>query len=323
MGKVIRLNFSVLWMCFGVWGGLAGCDNADYSLDKAIPRLQTPVNQIAYFRTNWRNGEHIGTVFYDRENNILESFQFGRWSTKKQYFYNNGRLEKTISYLHGDSDAPGNAGVDTVLFEYDKGLRVMSETHRTGRITTDDSFTNREVYTLFWEYTVAGDTVLKKWEGRYEPLPSTITNVNRWEKDTKKRVTSHYKLYVIEGSLQDTTEHFMRRYLYDSNGRLKMTWFESMYLGRFYQPPGPDTIVYSYDSQGRLAKERHRYTTDMRNKHEVDTTKLSETDRELVRSYRAGFLTGKGYSSKNDRVNNIEYRYETFDPEKHRELEIP
>ena len=307
----------------GAWVGLAGCDDADYSLDKAIPRLQTPAGQIAWFRTTWRNGAHIGTVFYDRENNILESFQFGRWSTKKQYFYKSGRVDKTIAYVHGDSDEPGNAGVDTVLFEYDKQTRVVAETHRLGRITTDDSITDRAVYKLFWEYTMSGDTLLKKWEGRYEPLPSTIIHVNRWEKDARNRVTSHYKLYVIEGSFQDTTEHFMRRYLYDPKGRLKMTWFESMYLGRFYTPPGPDTIVYNYDPQGRLATERHRYTTNMRNKREVDTTRLSETDRELVRSYRAGFLTGERYSRKNDWVDHIEYRYEAFDPENHGELEIP
>ncbi|SDG27744.1 YD repeat-containing protein [Dyadobacter soli] len=318
MRRIPGRLLSCLCICITLWA----CDNADYSLDKAIPRLQTPLENIGSFRTKWRKSQHIETVFYDRQNRVAESFNFGRSSWKTLNFYENDRLAKTISYAHSDSDESNTATVDTVWFEYDESGKKVTETHRQGRLHANGSMQYPGAYKLFWEYTAAGDTILKKWEGKYELLPANIINVNRWERDEKQRITSHYKLYVLNGPA-DTIDHFTRRYAYDAQGRLKQVWFERMYLGKFYIPHGPDTIAYTYDAQNRLLTERHRYTTDMRNKQEVDTTQLSEADREYVRFSRSHFFKGNGYTTSNDRLDIFEYRYETFDPEKHGQLEIP
>ncbi len=302
-----------------IWTVLAGCRNADYVLDKAIPRLQTPAEEIAWFRTKWRNGKHIETVYFNQQNRILESFNFGLSSQKKLYFYRDSVLAKTIEYRHSDSDEPNSASVDTARYEYDGNARLIAEKHRPARIP---GLLIGEGFELFWEYTAAGDTI-KKWKGPDYGDPLRTTNVNRWERDDQHRITSHYKLYITQVPEVDTSAYFTRRYAYDSGGKLKMVWFEHMYLGRCYTVPGPDTIWYTYDAQNRLVQERHRYTTDRRNKQEADTTNVRIPEMDYIRKRRKAFFEGETYSPRNDNVVIVEYRYEKFDPKKHTELVMP
>lgn len=305
-----------------VWVAFAGCDDGDYVLDNAIPRLQTPAEKIAWFRTKWRNGEHIETVYFDRQNRILESFNFGRSSWKKLFFYQDSVLVKTIDYWHSDSDELNSANVDTIVYEYDNGARLVAERHYPTRIPETGNPGSIKTYKISWEYTATGDTI-KKWDLEDSGTPLMVTNINRWERDAQHRIASHYKLYIIHEPQTDTTDYFMRRFAYDSSGKLKTVWFEHMYLGKYYSPPGPDTISYSYDAQNRLVRERHRYTTDMRNKQEADTVKISKPQMDYIRRRRKGFFEGETYSPRNDKVEIVEYRYERFDVNKHKAPAMP
>ena len=306
-------------MCLSMWAVLSSCRDADYNLDKAIPRLQTPAAEMAWFRTKWRDGEHIETIYFDRQNRMVESFNFGLSSGKKLFFYKDSVLAKTIEYSHGDSDELNTASVDTAWYEYDGNAKLIAEKHRSARIPGTDA---SKGYKVFWAYTAAGDTV-KKWEGPDYGDPFKATDVNRWERDDKQRIKSHYKLYIRREPEIDTSDYFIRRYAYDAVGKLKMVWFEHMYLGRYYSVPGADTVRYTYDAQNRLVNERHRYTTDMRNKQEVDTANIREPGMDYVRRRRKAFFEGETYSPRNDRVVIVEYRYEQFDPKKHAELAMP
>jgi hypothetical protein len=115
--------------------------------------------------------------------------------------------------------------------------------------------------------------------------------------------------------------HFSKRFAYDKHGRLKMAWFDSMYLGRFYMVAGPDTTLYRYDSQNRLVEEEQHYTTSMHNKREIDTTGLSLFEKESVQWYKDQFYTGSPFQPK--AVSYIKYHYEKFDPVKRQTLAIP
>jgi hypothetical protein len=136
------------------------------------------------------------------------------------------------------------------------------------------------------------------------------------------RAERNYQLYVIgTPEKPDTVYHFLQKFAYDEYGRLKMAWFDHIYLGQFYHVPGPDTIWYRYDLQNRLSEEEHLYTTDMRNKREVDTTLLSSEDRASMRFRREFFFTSSG--GANNARYFIKYKYEKFDAARHSELDVP
>ena len=250
---------------------------------------------------------------------MVESFDFGLSSGKKLFFYKDSVLAKTIGYSHSDSDELNTASVDTAWYEYDGNARLIAERHRPARIP---GLPMGEGYELFWEYTATGDTI-KKWKGADYGDPFKTINLNRWERGDRQRITSHYKLYITQVPEVDTNDYFTRRYAYDNGGKLKMVWFEHMYLGRYYTVPGPDTIWYTYDAHNRLVEERHRYTTDMRNKQEADTTNVRIPQMDYIRRLRKAFFEGEPYSPRNDKVVIVEYRYEQFDPKKHTELVMP
>jgi len=147
-------------------------------------------------------------------------------------------------------------------------------------------------------------------------------NIDRWEKDKKQRLSRHYRLYVTRMP-NDTVYHYSQRFVYDADGRLTMAWFDYMHLGKRYDPAGADTIWYTYDSRNRLVAERRRYTTDMRNKNEQDTTGLSDFEKQMRASAREKFFVGTEYIPKNNRVVTTEYQCEVFDPKKHLPLKIP
>jgi hypothetical protein len=157
------------------------------------------------------------------------------------------------------------------------------------------------------------------------PEPSDQSNLNCWERNKKGQIVRNLRLYVIkrpkDGPL-DTIYYYSHRFAYDKLGRRILAWYDLMYLGRFYIPNGPDTIRYFYDKQNRLSQEIHRYTTDMGNKREIDTTLLEKFQRESTRTYRQLFFTGNPYGRKNQRTDTVEYRYEPFETGKHLPLHV-
>ena len=93
---------------------LSGCSSEDYSLDRGIPRRESPDETIAYIRTKWRNGIHVETVFFDKQNRALEIFYFGRSNAKRLNQYRGNFLTTTIFYEHSDSSERGYVTIDTL-----------------------------------------------------------------------------------------------------------------------------------------------------------------------------------------------------------------
>jgi hypothetical protein len=316
------MTFLKLLFFLGCVISLMNCYNHDdYFLDRSIPRLQSPADQIAYLRSMWRDGEHTGTIYYDHNDRILEVFKFGQSCAKELNLYDGKLPVTTIRYSHGDSSEPGFISIDTVRREFDRNGRLIVESHVLGTLSKSISARNDGFYKRYLGYSVSGDTILKKWEGSTEQLdPSQITDVSRWEKDDKNRINRHYRLFVREGATPDTVYHFSQRFAYDTKGRLEMAWYDSMFLDEFYFPVGPDTVWYRYNSQNRLVEEEHRYTIDMRNKREIDTTNLSSSDRELARRNRREFFVGT--YRRNERTHFVKYHYEKFEKAKHQSLAV-
>lgn len=311
-----------------VWLSNCSLDEGN-GLDSSIPRLQTPIEEIAYLRTKWLNNKHIETVFYDHQNRIREMYSFGRSNSKWLNQYEGNNLTTTIYYYHSDSSGSGYIYIDTLRREFNsKGQLVAESTHNAtmGRFTgpNPEGFTKR-----YLSYTSSGDTIIKKLESSYQSKgvdSSQVANINQWERDEKQRLTHQYRLYVFKGPSEprpDTIYHFSKRFAYNASGKLKMTWFDYMYLWRFYSPAGPDTIWYQYDARGRLIAEKHRYTTDMRNKQAIDTTGRSAFDKQSIESYKKRFYTSDSIFTNNDRIDQIRYHYEQFDPARHSKLKIP
>jgi len=290
-------------------------------LDENIPRLQTPVDQIGSLRTKWRDGRHIETVFYDHRGRVIEKFSFGRSSSKELHDYEGDLQKRSIYYYHSDSSEPGYVSVDTVSRDFDANGRLILETHIQGALPKSKSDPSRQFYKRHLTYTAKGDT-LERLEG-IEPNPQ-LADIDRWDRDKKNRLKRHYQLYVMsspDSAHPDTIHHFSQRFAYDSDGRLELAWFNYMYLGKFYIVPGPDSVWYRYNSQNQLSEEEHIYTTDMRNKREIDIINLSRQDRETVSHYRNSFFTN-AYGQGNARYM-IRYKYEKFDPSKHAKLIMP
>lgn len=308
---------------------LMGCSSPpeDYSLDPGIPRLETPTEQIAYVRTKWRNEKHVETAFFDRQDRLLEVFRFGRSSGKTLNQYAGLVNTTTIGYYHSDSSPMGYVNVDTLRRTYNAAGRLIVEARTFGVIDKNtDQVPKDGYYQRYLDYTSRGDTIIKKVESSYDTTnTSAVANIERWERDEKKRLKRHYRLYVMKkpDRRNDTINHFSQRFAYNSSGKLALAWFDYMHLGKFYLPAGPDTIWYRYDSQNRLVEEKHVYTTDMRNKSEPDTVALSNSEDETDDFYRKKFFVGEKYSPNNNAINTIKYEYEAFDPTRHLPLKIP
>lgn len=309
---------------------LAGCSSysrEDYFLDPAIPRIETDTIQIAYVRTKWMNDKHIETAFLDSLDRVLELYRFGQSSLKTLDRYEGVNNNMTIRYYHSDSSPLGYVDVDTIRRAYNVMGRVVVKARTFGGIDKNNDHVPKVGYhTLYLDYTAQGDTIIKKVESSYGTTnTSTVANIDRWEKDSKKRSGRHYRLYVMRmPSLPlDTIYHFSKRFAYDLSGKLTLAWFDYMNLGQFYTPAGPDTIWYTYGPKNRLVSERHRYTTDMRNKSEPDTTGRNNFEKESLERYRKLFFIGDAIYPNSNRVDSIKYRYEVFDPKKHLPLKIP
>ncbi len=298
-------------------------------MDSSIPRVETPKNQIAYIRTKWMNDRHIETVLYDHQDRILEVFNFGRSSSKVLNRYEGKRNPVTIYYYHSDSSDPGYITINTLRRTFNADGRVVVESHVHTSLSGMGYSTPNGFYKRFLAYTATGDTIITRTESSYrrdERDSSQRVNIDRWERDDKNLISRHYRLQVTKGPGElkpDTVYNFSQRFAYDATGKRKLAWFDAMYLWRFYIPEGPDTIWYQYDARNRLVAERHRYTTDMRHKKEIDTTGLKAGDKESIDWYRKKFFVGDSIFHNNDRVDLVRYQYDVFDPAKHLPLAIP
>lgn len=266
---------------------LIGCySKENYFLDPGIPRVETPSEKIASVRTKWYNEKHIETAFLDSSDRVLELFHFGLTSSKTRNQY---KGNKTTYYYHSDSAPYGWVTISTTYRKYNSEGRLVSELiayKSEGKPNESKAKIHYTRRTL--GYATNGDTIVRKIERNYEMTDrSNYIDIDRWEQDDKKRVSRHYRLYVMpRPSGSDTTDHYSQRYAYDSSGRLAMRWYDYMYLGQFYRPRGPDTTWYSYDARSRLVQERHVYTTSMSNKSEPDSAGLGASQKESRDWYR-------------------------------------
>lgn len=319
-----------LWLSF-LTAVLYGCIS-DYKwtyLDPAIPRIETPSEQIAYIGTTWVNGNHRQTTLYNRRGRVLETFAFGISSAKTLNRYEGDKNPLTIHYSHSDSSPVGEIGIDTVRRTFDEAGRMVADVKTfgyrpaTGRQTTG-GFVKRS-----FAYNAVGDTIVTQLlysNSVSNRLARQQTNIDRWEHDRPGRATRHYRLYVLDrkpGERPDTIYHWSQRFAYDASGRRTLAWFDLMYLGQSYLPVGPDTIRYAYDQQGRVVREAHRYTTDKRNKREINPLGLTKYEQEAVARDKYQFYVGDEYGPRNNRTDVIEHRYESFNPKKHLPLHVP
>ncbi|MGV3561053.1 hypothetical protein [Larkinella arboricola] len=304
---------------------LLGC-SVDKNLDSSIPRIQTPLDQIAYLRTKWKNDQHIETVFYDHQNRILEVYDFGLSNSKWLNIYEGDKPATSIYFYHSDSSEAGYITIDTLRRGFDSKGRLILESHIQASLSRFGEPKGEGFHKRYLAYSATGDTIVEKQESSYLSInhdSSQVADISHWDRDDKKRIRRFYRLYVFKGPADpqpDTIYHFSRQFAYDSEGKLKMAWFDSMYLGRFYAPAGPDTIWYQYNSQNRLIGERHRYTADMRNKREINTGSFSIAEKRSVEWDKKRFFEGIAY---NNRIDLIRYQYEVFSPAKHLPLIIP
>jgi hypothetical protein len=318
---VTRTLLFSLTLMFGLLS--SGCSDEKYSLDSSIPRLQSPVEKIAYIRTKWLNDKHIETVFFDSRDRALEIFSFGRSSSKLLNRYKGDLMTSSITYYHSDSSEPGYVTIDTLRREFDANGKLISDSHFYGYISESIPSTQIEFVTRYLQYTTKGDTIVKKIEGTgipYKYIP--CTDIRQWERDVNHRIVRYHRLYVMADQV-DTVENYTQRFSYHADGRPKMVWYELMYLGSLYIPQGPDTIWYRYNAKNRLVEEEHHYTTDLKNKKVFDETRLTNSEKKSLSLHKKSFFEGTRYFPGNNRTDFVRYKYEKFDPSKHKVLTIP
>jgi len=324
-----RINFLRALVSLSLIAALSGCaSKEEYSLDGSIPRLQTPIERIAYLCTKWKNDRHIQTVFYDKQDRVLEVFDFGSSSAKILNHYEGDILTKTVHYNHSSSSSLGYVEMDSLHSEFDANGRLVLRSYFTASLSNPGHFETKSLHKQYFTYTSTGDTLIngkvKNLADSSQITDSDITDINQWKWDEKKRNKNHYQLIVLNNfSPPDTISHFSQWFAYDENGRLNMSWFDNMYLGKYYHPAGPDTIWYQYNSRNQLVAEKHRYTIDMRNKRAFDSTGLSAEENRWIDLSRRRFFEGDQYIPNNDRIEWVKYNYEKFDPAKHQILAIP
>ncbi|MPR35040.1 hypothetical protein [Salmonirosea aquatica] len=317
---------SRLLVGLGTLALLAGCSShssKDYSLDPGIPRVETPDSQIAYIRTKWMNEKHVETAFFDNQDRPLEVFRFGRTSVKTLNRYEGEKNTRTIRYYHSDSSPFGWIDVDTLRRTYDSKDRVIVESH-TYSSSYSDKNPKENYYKRYLDYTTEGDTMITKQERGFEYIDSsTVADVDRWEKNSTRRLGRHYRLYItkVPSYPPDTVYHFSQRFAYDSTGKLALTWFDYKRPGGFV-PGGAETIWYRYDVLNRLTEERH-YTGDVIKFFEKSGLDVSVSAMQQDSWYSKNTFAIDSALRKNKDYFSVKYRYETFDHEKHLPLKIP
>ena len=312
---------SVTWYVLLSWVLLGCVDYESSMLDRSIPRVETPSEQIATVRFKTFNGRLLQTVLFDAQGRVLEGYDFGRSNSRVRNWFDRQLKIKSVYHYHSDSNPSGQSQVTEQRYGYDSMGRLQTESVSG---MTDSSPIGYNSTTRY-SYNKQGDTMrsVPPTGGRTE---SILANVDEWTYNQKRQRIRHYVLYILQmptGQVPDTIFHSSRRFSYAPDGKLLKAWYDYMYLGEFYSPTGPDTITYQYDQLGKLTSERQRYTIDMRNKREIDSTKLDAWHRHYIQTYRQMFFFGTLYQPKNNRTDTIRYRYEAFDAKRHLPLVVP
>ncbi len=145
-------------------------------------------------------------------------------------------------------------------------------------------------------------------------LKGVVSAISDFMFNRNGRIDRHFRLQIWKGNahnyLPDTAQYYIQHFAYDAVGRRQLAWCDPLYLDYFYRSI-PDTIRYVYDTQNRLVRELHQFTTDRRNKRIIDTTSLDTVARRSVRN-----------SLKNAKTDTVEYRYESFNPANHLPLQV-
>ena len=207
------------------------------------------------------------------------------------------RKASSTHYYHSDSSAPGFVSVSRSEYVYDQQGRVARILKKESEIKSGIESAISSSESTF-KYTETNDTLVSRLPVS-EPNRSTVIDSIRWERNKQGQLVRHYRLYVMkmpQNPRLDTIRYFSHRFAYDKLGRRILAWYDLMYLGRFYIADGPDTIRYEYGRGNRPVREIHRYTTDMRNKREIEHR---ITGRILARNrpetYRQSFFEGMPY----------------------------
>lgn len=276
----------------------------------------------------WWNGHLQQTAFLDGKDKVLEEFRYGRSNEKTLYRYVADKLVYLAHYYHNDSSEPGVAQLVERRFSYDRRGRLIQVRSLFTDLKRRMPKKEYDPAIDYYSYVSPYDTLINgrpSWQ-LSESNDSTIGNRDHWARNEQGQLVQHHLFYVTKmpnSSRLDTIYYSSQRFAHNSAGQLQLAWFDRMYLGRFYTPAGPDTIHYQYDSRSRLVRQVLRYTTDRRNKIEIDTTTLDSFERTTVADYRQLFFNDPTWSTlKHNRTDTIKYRYEPFDPRKHLPLQV-
>ncbi len=263
------------------------------------------------------------TTFLDKQDRVLEDFLYGRTNEKIWNQYAGDKKVSSTHYYHNDSSPPGYVDVSKSRYEYDLQGRVVRVLKEEGEIELGIECKNgSSVYTNTY---IGGTDTLVSQLPVAEPNRSTLIDSIRWERNQQGQLIRHYRLYVMKMPRDprlDTITYYSQRFSYDKAGRRRLAWYDLIYLGRFYLVNGPDTIWYEYGRGNRSVREIHRYTTEMRNKREIDTTALDNSWRKFVRDDRKRFFDKQRTFFNSNRTDTVEYRYEPFDAGKHLPLHV-
>ncbi len=306
----------LVWFIGLIWLA-AGCNpfGKMAMLDMDIPQIETPIDQIATIRKKTIDGRLIQTALVDRQGRVLEEYNFGRTNSRVLNQYDGSLKTYSITHFHLDDNPTGINDVTEHTYIYDRQKRLQKE-NVVGR---------KWERTISYLYTTNGDTI-KSEQSETDRDRFTLANVDQWTRNDKQQIVRHYRLYVTQGpkdKVPDTVYHWSERYAYSADGKRVLAWYDYMYLGRFYSRAGADTTRYQYDSLGRLTSELKQYTTDMRNKQEIDVSKLDSNSQRVVDLIGSMYFTSEKELAKGKRITRVRYQYELFNPTRHLPLYVP
>jgi len=281
---------------------LIGCNQyADMAmLDKGIPQIETPFDQIALVRNTLIDGQLTQTTLLDRAGRTLEQYNFGRTNSKLLNQYDGLFKVRSVTYFHNDDNRAGKNDVAVHQYRYDRQSRLYQE------IVTGIKWEQ----TILYSFAANGDTIkLVSPEVDAPVRPDT----DQWIRNEKGQLVRHLRLYVSspQNGKSDTIIRSSRRYAYSPDGRLLRSWYDGTY---------PKTVRYQYDRSGRLIGELHEHTIDTTDEQQISSSK---PDSEVLqgnklRKHRP--LTGVVTYREADTVR---YQHEVFDPKRHLPLYIP
>lgn len=290
-----------LYCLLAVYWLIAGCNPyPDMAmLDKAIPRVETPIDQIALIRTKTIDGQLKQTTLFDREGRILEEYNFGRTNSKLINQYDGPLKVRAVTYFHNDDNMPATNDVMVYSYRYDQRGRLYQEIVAGKKME----------HTISYAYAPNGDTI----RSISPELEGPVRDVDRWTRNGKGELVGHYRLYLSspQNGKPDTIIRMLRRYAYTPEGQLLYAWNDGKY---------PHIVRYQYDRLGRLIAELHE--------HSIDTTagQTSNSLKEKLERIASGPL------HKRDPLNGlltykspdtVRYHNEPFDPKRYLPLYIP